>query len=457
MRHRLFTLTTIAVLTLLIAGCGAFSASEAPTASPTAALLPTSARATTAPPTAAPSPTAEATAAPSPLSTAQPDASAPGDTQKQIEQIENDTASVRGLQSKADIPERFLSPEQLRVNLKKQIDTDYSREEGQRDALELWLLRLIDDRNVDFYQLQLDLLSEQVLGYYDPKTDEFFVLGDQAKLTPLARETISHEFVHSLQDQYYDLEKLRPDNLNDDDRGRAITALIEGDATVTGLQYAQQYMSPTELATLLRESGAASTETLDRAPAYLRESLIFPYQAGAQFVVALARSGGYTAIDRALADPPQSSEQIMHPEKYLGGTRDEPLPIALAALSDTLGTDWTFSDSDTLGEFDLGILLRENGSQQADQAASGWGGARYALYQHGEAALLVLGTRWDSASEASEFAGALEQSLAKADRAGALWSDGERFFGFATREDQVIYVASTEQAAAERALAAAAP
>jgi hypothetical protein len=377
-----------------------------------------------------------------------------GETEAEIAQIEHDTAGVRGLQPKADVPERFLSPDQMRANLKEQIDKDYSPEEGRRDALELWLLRLIDDRAVDIYQLQLDLLSEQVLGYYDPKTDEFFVLGDQAQLTPLARETVAHEFVHSLQDQYYDLDKLRPDHMNDDDRSRAITALIEGDATVAGLQYAQQHMSPTELAALLRESGAASTETLDRAPAYLRESLIFPYQAGAQFIVALARKGGYAAVDTALADPPQSSEQILHPEKYLASPRDEPLPIALAALTDTLGAGWSYQDSDTLGEFDLQILLRENGVKQPDAAAAGWGGARYALYRNGEMALVILGTRWDSANDAGEFATALEQSLAASKRVGTLWSDGERFFGFAQSGDQVIYVASTDQAAAEQALAA---
>ncbi|HEX5691168.1 MAG TPA: hypothetical protein VFX76_14240 [Roseiflexaceae bacterium] len=455
MRYRLFALL---LALALLSGCEVFGVSLAPTPSPTAA--PTKPPATSIPPPKAPPTTApEPTAAPAVAPTSAPDPTQSGETvdaktEAEIEQIEDDTANLRGLQPKENVPETFISPEQLRANLKEQLDKDYSPEEGRRDTLELWLLRLIDDRSIDLYQLQLDLLSEQVLGYYDPKTNEFFVLGSQTELTPLARETIAHEFVHSLQDQHYDLEKMRPDNL-DDDRSRAISALIEGDATVSGLQYAQQHMSPTELATLLRESGAASTATLDRAPAYIRESLIFPYQAGAQFIVALARSGGYAAVDTALADPPQSSEQILHPEKYQGTPRDEPLPIAMVALTDTLGANWTYQDSDTLGEFDFSILLRENGVSDPDKAAGGWGGARYALYQNGEQALVILGTRWDSAADASEFAAALEQSLAKAKRAGDLWSDGDRFVGFVQRDDQVIYVAGTEQAATEQALAAA--
>src|SRR6185436_6477175 len=111
-------------------------------------------------------------------------------------------------------------------------------------------------------------------------------------------------------------------------------------------------------------------------------------------------------------------------------------------------------DSDTLGEFDLGVLLRENGVKETDTAVGGWGGARYALYQNGDEALVILGTRWDTPQDGAEFADALERSLASAKRAGELWSDGERFFGLARAGDQVVYVGGTDQAAVERALAA---
>jgi hypothetical protein len=89
-----------------------------------------------------------------------------------------------------------------------------------------------------------------------------------------------------------------------------------------------------------------------------------------------------------------------------------------------------------------------------DQAIAGWGGARYALYQNGDTAVIVLGTRWDSPKDAEEFAGAMEQSLASQKRAGDVWSGGGRFFGLTHVNDQVVFVGGTDQAAVERALAA---
>jgi hypothetical protein len=441
----------------LLAACNPFAATESPSPTAAANVVATVAQESTPAATAASQPTAPpATAAPSPTTvpeaTLAPTPTVVPEATRELLEIEADAAQVRGLQPKEDVPERFISPEQLRANLEKMLDEHYSREEARRDALELWLMRLIDDREIDLYQLQLDLLSEQVLGYYDPKKDELFVRGDQQDLAPQARETLAHEFVHSLQDQYYDLEKLRPEHINDDDRTMAVTALIEGDATLSGLLYARQYMSESDFEQLLKESG--STEVLDRAPPYIRESLIFPYREGVQFVSALYQLGGTNAINAAFSDPPHSSEQILHPEKYLLTPRDEPLPVTLPALTATLGGGWTYRDSDTLGEFDVGVLLRENGVGKPDQAVAGWGGTRYALYQKGDASVIILGSRWDSPKDAEEFASAMERSLAGLRRVGKVWSGGGRFFGLTRLNDRVAFVGGTDRAAVERALAA---
>src|SRR5206468_3114024 len=129
--------------------------------------------------------------------------------------------------------------------------------------------------------------SEQVLGYYDPHTKELYVRNDQQPLNPEAQETLAHEFVHSLQDEYYDLEKIRPSDRHDNDRDTAATALIEGDATLAGLQFAQKYMTLADLTALIQGSGNESTTALDSAPPYVRDSLLFPYEQGANFVSTL--------------------------------------------------------------------------------------------------------------------------------------------------------------------------
>src|SRR2546429_9259468 len=112
------------------------------------------------------------------------------------------------------------------------------------------------------------------------------------------------------------------------------------------------------------------------------------------FITDLLREppGSLRGIDAAFKDPPQSTEQILHPEKNLDTPRDLPKPITLTPLTSTLGTGWTQRDSDTMGEFDLGVMLRANGvgTQTADPAAAGWGGGRDVRYHAEDRALARL-------------------------------------------------------------------
>ncbi len=144
-------------------------------------------------------------------------------------------------------------------------------------------------------------------------------------------------------------------------------------------------------------------------PAILRETLLFPYQQGLAFVSTLAGSGGWPAVDRAYGRLPDSTEQILHPEKYLAGEKPVAVPLDGAALAKAMGAGWTSTPADTLGEFQLSTWLRENGvpALDAQAAAAGWGGDRieYLRGPNGAYALALL-TRWDTPKDASEFAAA---------------------------------------------------
>ncbi len=369
-------------------------------------------------------------------------------------EIESDTVKIRGLTPKADVAEQFITDAQMRSNLTEQVKEDYSRDEAKRDSTTLWLLRLMDSPTIDLYQLQIDLLGEQVLGYYDQKKKDLFVRSDQSQLSPLARETLAHEFTHSLQDQYYNLSKLRPDKI-ENDKGNAVLTLVEGDAVVTQIAYAQKYMSAQDLQKLLDESNNISQPVLDSAPRYIRDSLIFPYEQGPTFIQALAKAqpGSYKGVNDALADPPQSTEQVLHPEKYLNKPRDEPVSVSLQPLTDTLGAGWTFRNSDTMGEFDLKEMLQVNGVDDA-KAWEGWGGGSYAFYQNGDNALVFLQTRWDTVKDATEFGDAVQQSLDSLNKNSGLWSDSKRAFGLKRFGDAVTFVGGTDRTAVLHTLAA---
>jgi hypothetical protein len=374
------------------------------------------------------------------------------DIGQQISQIKIDTSELRGLEFLEDVEVQILDQEQLRANLEELLAEEYSQEDADRDTLTLWLLNLIDEPDLDLYQLQLDLLTEQVLGYYDQETKELVVVSDDQDLSAADKVTTSHELVHSLQDQHFDLTAL--DEATDDvDQETALTALIEGDATLAMTIYATEYMSPEDLLEYFFDAGLTDTSILDEAPRYISEALAFPYVEGMVFVEALYADDGFASVDAAFADPPTSTEQILHPEKYIE-ERDEPVAVDLPDLSASLGDGWEMTDSDVLGEWDLWFMLDENGASDARQASAGWGGSRYELYQSEDQAVIAIDTRWDTAGDAAEFEEAVRETLQSGEQDGDVWEISGRYVMTAAAGDSVLMVTGTDQAAVRSAMEA---
>lgn len=469
MRHR--ALALILVAGIVLAGCDLSGLPQTPNvATPTSATsveaTPTSGsisqRPTRAPRVEATStsePNGQATPAPTSVAvdtTPLPTTQANAEEAEEIKQVEQAASQLRELKPKATVPRTFLTQEQLRANLTKDMEEDYPKAEAEQDAVELWLLRFTDDRDLDLYNLYIDLLSEQVAGYYDPEKDEFFVLReDSDELGLLNKQTLAHEYVHALQDQYYDLEKLLPDESEDDDGGLAKRALIEGDATLSGQTYLLSLLkTPEDFDKITEEIQDITTDVLDKTPRYLRESLTFPYVQGLAFAEAVQKQGGYAAVNAALADPPKSTEQILHPDKYIKTPRDEPQVVALPPLTDTLGSGWKRIDGGTFGEFDIQVLLDENGARRPERAAAGWDGGLYEFYQNGDQALLLFKTVWDNQKEADEYETALRETFRNSPTQGELWSDDGRYFGLKRVGEALTLVAATSREAVEKALGA---
>ena len=186
-------------------------------------------------------------------------------------------------------------------------------------------------------------------------------------------------------------------------------ALAEGEAELVQFLYLTQgdYFSEAEVNEILADMQQPDTTLPEDVPPILISNLAFPYDSGSRFVDALYRAGGFAAIDAAWANPPRSTEQILHPERYLAG--DAPELVSLAPLTDTLGVGWQQVAGDIMGEF----FLRQYLDQQlpasvAERAAMGWGGDRYAVYWNEATGELVLALRlvWDTATDAAEFADA---------------------------------------------------
>ena len=147
---------------------------------------------------------------------------------------------------------------------------------------------------------------------------------------------------------------------------------------------------------LMPMAGGAS---LREAPVILSETMIFPYLRGLVFCARLTNDGGWKALDEAYREPPLSTEQILHPEKYRAKP-DPPTPIDLGTLEP--GDGWTEVGRNVVGEMQLGVLLRRHGGKAA---AAGWDGDRFAVFEGpgGRLGLVWLST-WDTEDDAQEFA-----------------------------------------------------
>lgn len=354
-----------------------------------------------------------------------------------LDALEEQVSTLRGLPRKGETKRRFLSSSELAAEIGRQLDKNDAREQIEREQALYRMLGLIDP-DTDLDRLYRALLGSQVLGLYDPETDEFLVLENSSgDLGALAESTYAHEFAHRLQDAQYDLEMLAKATKGNADRALALSALIEGDATLTQLGYGLKYMGRARLVELMSEERRVSPPPAD-IPYVMLRALEFPYQAGQRFAAALRGSDDrFDAIDRAFLDPPLTTEQVIHVEKYL--RREAAMDVQLPPDGPP-GEAWTRAFEDVLGEFLLRTWLRSLGAPGADRAAAGWGGDRVAVfYGPDHRTALAACIVWDDPeTDGPEFFSALTKGLDGASRwrrtvdastKGALWEDGRGAIG----------------------------
>lgn len=327
--------------------------------------------------------------------------------------IEREVIALRGLEARGPVTRTTIDEAELR-----RIVAEITEEEQPPELVaateRLYRgLRLMDgDRSLA--AITRELLGEQIAGFYRTDTRELYVVSRSGGVGVAEKVTFAHEFTHALQDQHFPLDDLTADAATQGDRALARTALIEGDATLLMSLWSQEHLSFAELLQLVGLAIGPNQAGLDGVPVIVRESLLFPYQVGLTFVMDLQLQGGWEAVNAAFAVPPDSTEQIIHPEKY--AERDEPVRVQLPSdLAARIGAGWTRSLDDTLGEFQLGVWLATGADATvARAAAAGWGGDRVQLLDGPDGRwAIILETAWDTDADAEEFAGAVREVLGR--------------------------------------------
>jgi len=329
------------------------------------------------------------------------------------EEILKTVSRLRALDIKHSVKSGLKTKDEIEQSVIR--DLDEKTPAGEFEATQKTLVKLgLISREFRLRDYVVQLLREQVAGYYEPKTREFYL----AAWLPLAdqKRVIAHELVHALQDQHFDLKRFDHWRKGDSDAELAAHALVEGEATLVMIEFDfdQQglQLDVAKLGALAEgmleqdnnDSDAKNYPVLAGAPRVLKENLQFPYLYGAGFVAAVLKGRSWKTVDDSYASLPASTEQIMHPDKFLA--RDNPVKIELPDLVAMLGKDWKQEDADVNGEFGYQVVLAEFISKRkARTAAAGWGGDRYALLENKTtcATVLVQYTAWDSAIDAKEF------------------------------------------------------
>jgi hypothetical protein len=354
--------------------------------------------------------------------TPQPTDTVGAETAGQMDEIQKQVVKLRNLSQLKPFTRAMLSTHELKQKVKEEFFKNYTKQQINDDALLYTSLGLLKPGS-DLLGIYQDLYSEQVAGYYDPESKEMYVVKESG-FNGTERMTYSHEFTHTLQDQHYDLRgKLKIEDSYCRQHAQycsAVTALVEGDAVSSEESWFYTYATDLDRKQVQSFYGSYSSPVYDSSPEFIKEDLLFPYQQGFEFVQTLYDKGGWDAVDAAYANPPQTTEQIMHPTLYPDAKEVE---VPRPELKETPGSDWRIASEGNLGEWYTYLLLSKGwndgvrlSSSEGLKAAAGWGGDHYVLYQkikEPSVYILAVDWKWDTLNDADQFWSALSDLCQK--------------------------------------------
>jgi hypothetical protein len=340
--------------------------------------------------------------------------------------IAKDIERLRGESFLHPVEVSIAGSEDFRRYALERMEHTTSEEELAAEEIAGKLLGLLPPE-MDLLETQLEVLEEQVSGFYDPATKSFCLMAGTSG--PAAKVTLAHELTHALDDQHHDIDS-RVDRLKGNvDALTAYWAVVEG----SGLSLMNQWVADALLEKRiswqdLQDIPGLESGAMAKAPEYIWKPLLFCYVRGATFLVnegsLLGAAGKFPSAEdvrRSFETPPRSTEQVLHPEKYWDPeSRDEPRDLGFHV---DLDAGWSVVHENTLGELGLALFATPPDERRGvdlsnadaipliaytSTAAAGWGGDRYVLLGRAEARVLHLVTLWDTATDAAEFFAAAE-------------------------------------------------
>ncbi len=327
-------------------------------------------------------------------------------------------SEIRGVKASRPVPGVKLGRDKLVARIKDKALREYPADALRREGQLLQMFGFAPP-SFDYLGEMMTLLEAQLEGFYEPKNGTMYLAADLRGKE--AQATLAHELVHALQDQSWDLKSRSSYRPGKGDETLALACLAEGDATSVMMDFVMADQGRTALDLpdeMLRElmANGVNGATIQNVPHILRTTLIAPYIDGLAFVHALRRKGGWPMVDRAWGQPPTTTEQVLHVDKW---ESHEPALAISAPTAQALGPGWKLDDEDTFGELGLALTFEEwLDSAEARRAAAGWGGDRSATYTKGDELAFAVRSRYDAPNLAEraiqKLAPGLKKTLGKA-------------------------------------------
>lgn len=332
---------------------------------------------------------------------------------KEIADIEATLTEITGLKFRKEVPYAVITKSDLHQFLEDRMRTEVKPEDIHAEEVTLRMFGFLP-ANYDLKKATIELLTEQAAAFYDYHKKKLFILETDESTPDLHTESekmaLSHELSHALADQNFHLDKYIREGARSDDGSSARLAVMEGQASwlmtayMSKLSTGQTAIPPgvLELMTHAVESSATDYPVFAKAPMYLRESLVFPYTSGMLFQDALYRKLGQDSFGEVFRQPPASTQQILHPRKYLDHVA--PLIPALPVLPDH--KRYHKVGDGTLGEFDFRVMLQQYiDKDEADSLGPHILGGAYELVEtkSDHHPVLAFAINWDSPESARQF------------------------------------------------------
>lgn len=339
---------------------------------------------------------------------------------KLVQQIQGQTEKLYGKQIGKPIHANILDNQQLADLLKKLLAAELAKPETAGAEQVMKFLQMIPG-DVPLEQIYQALMEGQVGGLYNPADKSLYVVGSYAPSGLVGQIILSHEIGHAIQDASFDLHAYLEDEPQLD-RQKAKQCVVEGDATVLMIDWGGKYGSMASLLGSLTSLTQQMTAGLDTAPPALVQDMIFSYLQGAKFCQAAQLQYGPNWRDQIFKNPPASTEQVLHPEKYTSATPDEPQAVELPPAPD----GWTEIYRNTQGEWAMRLFLTPPAAfpkitlfsldpmvQEpiSTAAAAGWDGDQMVLMDQETDRVLVWQTVWDTEQDAREFEAAVRRRV----------------------------------------------